>query len=237
MLFNSVDFENFVVVEYIRRPLMPPIRVHGVKIPGRPGIRFTESEMDEGNIEVDVRIIEKDRMQAQLQARHVAGLLYTTEPKKLILRDQPTTYNLAMISGDTDFEKFLHTGFSTLKFNCPDPLSYSLTETVVNNIQGTTITNDGTYPAKGVLTVKPGAVTDLKITLQQTGEYIYIHGPLSKDDTVVINTEEEWVRLNGNLIMTRLDISSDFFALPVGTSRITTSSGTIQIKYRKRWVL
>lgn len=237
MIFNEINFEDYLVVEYIRRPLLPPIEVHGVQIPGRAGQRFTKSELGENIIQVDIRIIEANRAQAQLKARQVAGLLYTTEPKKLILRDQPNTYNMAMISGDTDFEKFLHTGFSTLSFVCKDPASYSLNETVIPNIQSREILNDGTLPSRGILTVQPGNTTNLRIVLQNTGEYIYLKDSFTSSDTIVIDMEEESIRLNGNLIMTRLDANSDFFDVPVGKSTITTTSGAIQLRYRRRWVL
>lgn len=237
MIFNGIDFSDYFVVEYIRRQFLPPIEAVTVEVPGRVGNRFVKSKLDEGVVEVDIRIIEKTRLLAQQKARQMAGLLYTTEPKKLILRDTPDSFNLAILDGDMDFEKFLHTGFTTLTFLCPDPSMYDLTETTIVNVQSKTIVNPGTLPSRGILTVKPGTRTNVKITLQNTGEYIHIEDSFIASDTVVIDMEEESVRKNDILIMDKLDINSDFFEIPTGNSTITTTGGTITVKYRRRWLI
>lgn len=237
MIFNDIDFTPYLKVENIRRDILPPRSIFSKKIPGRIGHGFIKVEMEPRTIEVDVRLIEKNRKAVQEKVRQIAGMLHTTEPKKLILRDEPTRYNIAILSESTDIEKFVNTGFTTLRFLCLDPLFYSIEKNIIQLGQSTTIYNNGTYPSKGIIKIEITEETDhLEVTLLNTGEFLYIDDNFDVGDIVVIDLEKEYVTKNGYSAMPNLYLESDFFELPVGDFEITISNGNGILEFRERWL-
>lgn len=237
MIFNDIDFTPYLKVESIRRDILPPRSIFSKKIPGRLGHRFIKVEMEPRTIEVDVRLIERNRKAVQEKVRQIAGMLHTTEPKKLILRDEPTRYNIAILSESTDIEKFVNTGFATLRFLCLDPLSYSIEKNIIQLGQSTTIYNKGTFNTTGTINININNNTNyLEVLLVETGEKIYIEDNLTTGDKILINLQDEYVKKNDALIMDKLHIISDFFELPVGKFTIKLSSGTGTLEFREVWL-
>lgn len=237
MMFNDIDFTPYLKVENIRRDILPPRSIFSKKIPGRLGHRFIKVEMEPRTIEVDVRLIERNRKAVQEKVRQIAGMLHTTEPKKLILRDEPTRYNIAILSESTDIEKFVNTGFATLRFLCLDPLSYSIEKNIIQLGQSTTIYNKGTFETTGTINININNNTNyLEVLLVETGEKIYIEDNLTTGDKILINLQDEYVKKNDVLIMDKLHIISDFFELPVGKFTIKLSSGTGTLEFREVWL-
>lgn len=236
MIFNGIDFGDYFKVEQIRRNLLPPLINLDTETPGRNGSRFIKNKLGIGKIEVDIRLIEKNRRKVQEKVRLIAGMLYTKEPAKLELRDEVDKYNMAILDGDIALEKNLFTGFATLVFLCHDPLAHSKNLVIEKNVEGTVI-NRGTWETTGILTITISSnANNLKVTLQNTGEYIYLEDSFKTGDVVEINLEEEYVKKNGNLIMDKLYFESDFFDIPVGEFNITSSNGIMDIEFRERWL-
>ena len=69
-----------------------------------------------------------------------------------------------------------------------------------------------------------------KITNLTTGEYVEIAGQsFAGGNQLIIDCDNELVTLNGNNIMKKVTIQSDFFALKPGKNVITsTRAGTIE---------
>ena len=237
MVFNNIDFTSLIKVEQIRRSVLPPQIINSYKIPGKIGNKFSKVDMGTALIEVDIRLIEKTRMNVQDKARELAGLLHATEPKELHLRDEPTRYNLAILSDSTNLEKFLFTGFTTLNFLCVDPLAYSKEKNMIELGPSTTILNSGTYEASGIITVYiNSSVSYLEALLLESGEKVYIGENFVAGEIVIIDLENELVKKNDNLIMNKVHVISDFFKLPVGEFTINLSSGTGILEFRKAWL-
>lgn len=237
MFFNGIDFDAHLKVERIRRDLLPPITIISTKVPTCIGNKFIRVEQGVGKIEVDIRLIEVNRQKVQDKVRMLAGLLHTDEPKKLILRDGPTKYNLAILSDETPVEKLFFTGFTTLVFLCLNPLAYDINSTTISLAASTQINNTGTYEATGTITVNIASIiSNLEVRQIETGENIYIEHTFAAGDVVVIDLEDETVKKNGNLIMTDVHLTSDFFVIPRALSTITLSSGSGTLEYRRRWL-
>lgn len=237
MIFNNVDFNDLLVVESIDRNLLPSLGVVARKVSGKLGYRYFRNEIGTNTVKVNIRIVEENRIKVMEKARKIAGLLMVSEPKKLILRDEPNLYILAIPQGDTPLEKLMYTGAATIEFLCPDPTSYSQTETVESNIGSRELINPGTLHTHGILTVNfnnPAPYT--KLTLLGTGEDIKIEGPFITGDQLVIDLGEEWVRKNGNLVMKDVHIESDFFDIPRGAFTIAVTHGVAELRYRARWI-
>lgn len=219
----------------MRRSLLPPQTNVTKKIGNRSGVRFIRKELEPKLIEVDVTLLEFKPSILREKARLFAEKLYSEKEEKLILLDEPDKYNMATLEGSTPIVEDVMSGEVTLSFICFDPLDISKEKTIVNLSH--TIINNGTYKATGVIKVAiTQAINHLKITLQKTGEYIYLEDDFKKDDEIIVNLEEEFVKKNNDVIMTKLHFSSDFFEIPVGEFDITLSSGEGILEFRERWL-
>lgn len=127
-------------------------------------------------------------------------------------------------------------GLFNLQFRCY-PLKISENKTAIQDIAGKTIINQGTYETTGKIIVNIDKDVDhLKVDLQNTGEFIYLEDDFKEDDEILIDLEDEYVKKNGNLIMDKLYLESDFFDIPVGEFEIKLSSGKGTLEYRERWL-
>lgn len=214
---------------------MPPIDNIRHQVNGKAGALYARNQLEENRIEVDVRLIRNTRQEVQDYVRMIAGKLYSKTPQKLYLRDEPNRFNIGILNGDINFEKNLRTGFATLEFICPDPLAYS-EEKAQAHLENA-VFNNGTYPTRGTIKIKMNKdVEYLKVTLQNTGEYLYLEDDFKKGDEIVIDLIEEWVKKNNYLIMDKLHYESDFFDLPVGEFKVILSDGNGLIEFRNRWL-
>lgn len=236
MIFNDIDFCDYLEVNEIRRNLLPEITTITHKGVRKVGERFIRQELGMRRIEVDVTF-EGLGKEFREKTRLLAGLLYTEEEKKLIFKDEPDKYYKTILSGATDLEEIAYIGEGTLLFLCPDPLAYAVTPKTLTNVGNTNCLNSGTYAATGILTVTLDSTASyLQVKLEETGEYLRIEDSLKSGDEIVIDLENEKVTKNGFSAMTNLALESDFFALPKGTFKVTSSSGVLDIEFTERWL-
>lgn len=230
MIFNDFSFEDLLIVEHIDRSLMPTIFNESRHIPGQIGSRFIKSNAHIGLITVKCRLIEETREKVQETIRIVAGKLYTDKPSKLELRDEPDKYNIAIVTGSTDVEKYLYTGYFEITFECHDPLAYSAEKTQALN---TPFNNDGTRPAKGIITFTASAGEQVLISNgKETLKLIY---PFVGTEVLIVDLDKELITINDNNAMKYLSLDSDFFGIKIGSNAITVD-GVGTIKFSERWI-
>ena len=135
----------------------------------------------------------------------------------------------------TELDEILDTGGTTLRFVSPSPASYGQEQTV--SITVDPITNTGTYPAEGVITVTfDGSASELEVKNVTTGERVYMEHEFVATDVVVIDLHAERVTKNGSSIDADVFLDSDFFEIPVGTFVLTVSDGSGVLVYTDRWL-
>lgn len=235
MIFGNVDLTQYFRIKDIRKSLLPRIDNTITPIPGMPGVKFKKTNLGEGYIYVDIRIKELNKERLNELKRYLASILFTTELKKLILPDESGIYYMAKLDGVTEVDRVITWGDTTLTFLCPNPLGYGESKTF-NLTKSTTLRNLGTYETSGTITAEIVENVDhIEITLQNTGEFIYIGHDFVAGDIVKINFEEEMIYKNGYSIMPDLYLESDFFKLPVGEFRIT-SNVNATLEFTERWL-
>ena len=236
MIFDGNHLCDYLIVNDIRRYLLPPKEAALKRIPGRIGARFIKSKTTEGIIEVDITIIGHNAMQLRDNTRAIASFLNSDGPKALTFTDEPDKYYMAILDADTPLDEIMGISETTLYFTCPDPLAYG-NRISISDIDGKTILNKGTAPAKGVITVNMTATSSfLEITLLNTGEFLYIEDDFNVGDIVVVDLNAEHITKNDYSAMPNLYLESDFFELPVGEFEISVSSGKADIEFRERWL-
>lgn len=234
MIYNGVTFDDFSVIEYVRRKLLPP-RTVNTRNTGGVNSYFVQVTHDVSSIEVDVRVIGKTRTEVLDIYNIMASTLAVNKPMPLYLRDQPGKYNLGILNGGPELHNFLETGFVTLTFDCPDPYLYSEEITKFNDINGVSCLNRGGAPSNGLITIKiPSARASVKVTMPSTMETITITHPFVANDILTIDLESEDVWKNTTTYIPS-DLSSTFFQIPPGFFIITTDAGELELVYRERW--
>ena len=231
MIFNGFDFTDLLVVEYIDRSLMPSISIEGTNIPGKHGVRFKELVMSPTEITVKCRIIGTSRIETQQRIRTIAGKLYTETPARLELRDEPDKYNMAILTGSSDVEKWFATGYMVLTFECADIYAYSKVEKT--QTLNTSFTNEGTYPSTGIIEVQPNIGDTLVIS--NGTKSLTLMNTFNGTETIKVFLEKQLITMNDNNAMYLLTLDSDFFDIPTGSATIT-ATGTGTVTYVERWL-
>lgn len=229
LIFDGKDLSQYVVVEDIRRILVST-KNSFEDFSNKNGSMFLKQKLGSKVIEVDVRLIESVFKKKLNELKDILlDALIVDSPKKLELKDYPDRYENCLLDGDIDFNRFLDTGFITLKFINPDGIFYSKTESK-------TLENKGNLPTpfiiKGTFSTTLVTITDKK-TLHK----ITIDATSKIGHTVEINMQDETVSINGVLSMDRVSLDSDFFYLNKGSNDIEIKGiATLSYSHRARWM-
>lgn len=235
MIFNNIDFGDYIKVERVRDPLLPSIKNITKELSGKHGLLYRKNTLEAKYIEVEIRLIEKNRSKVKEKARTLARLLYTDEPKELRFKEEPDKYYIAILDGNTDLDRFLFTGFAVLTFLATDPIAYGETRKL-DLTTDTTFYNLATAETRATITIPITSNIDhIRIVNQNTGEFIQVEHNFIVGDKIIIDFQNELVTKNGYSIMKDLYLESDFFTIQVGENRITSNViGTLE--YIERWL-
>lgn len=233
MIFNNYDFKDDLVVEEIVRSVMPNVFNSSKYVPGLNGSVFNRSTLSESYITVKCRLIKKKRNDVQVSMRKIAGKLHSPTPEKLKLRDEKDHYNLAIVDGMTEVEKYFNTGYFEITFICHDPFAYTDEKVFPVN---ETFNNVGTFETHSIIEITVGTTDKLVVHVGKLSEAITLIYPFTGTQKIVINSEKQLVTMNGNNAMKFLTLESDFFTIPIGETKVTVNSGTGTVKLKERYL-
>jgi len=234
VIFNDLNLSDYCIIKSIKESILPPISTTRKAIPGRRGTKYIRKELGEKIIEIDIEIPANSFIGRQSIVDLMTPKLYTQDEVELILRGNRKYY--ASLDSETLLESLVFHGATTLVFLATDPLAYGDTKTI-DITSAPTVINGGTYPATGTITVEiTEPISNIDITLQNTGEYIFVAHNFVAGDTILIDLGEEMVYKNGYSIMQDCYLESDFFEIPVGEFEISVSSGNATLEFTERWL-
>lgn len=234
MIFNDFDFTTLLTVEKITRLPIAPINHYESFPKGKDGSWFNTASLSTNRITVQCRIIKKNRVEAQEALRVIAGNLFTREPKRLELRDDPLKHNYAIVERTSNFETFLHTGFFEIDFKCPDPYAYG--DEITKNLNVEFNYNGTISSNKFNLNFVANKTDELIIKSENNNnEMIKIIFPFNGGEQMFIDFENEQIKINDNNAMKYLSLESDFFSLIPGNNKIIVD-GTGTVKFFERYV-
>lgn len=224
-IFNDVDLSNEVVVENIKRTLIPSKNVRNVDIPGMDGSKFMAFDYGVRKITVDIRIVEASYAEAILKQQYLAMILSPRQPKELHLRDMEVldAHNVAVLTSEVDLERKGDTLAGQLEFTCYSPFNYSNTERYsVLTSTPKAIRNEGVEVAvKFNLQFTSAISNDVTISTND-GQNLIFKGPFSAYSTLEYDNFK--VRINGNLMNQKLDfVNSTFIILKTGFTGMSVS--------------
>lgn len=132
---------------------------------------------------------------------------------------------------DADFG--LGAARASLRFQCPDPVIYDLSETTSASITTSgTVTNSGTYPVWPVANVRPSIAGTVRITNSTAGKSLRLSGHTS--GTLYVFDFRSRTILTGGVddAYSILQYPPEWFPLEAGANSITVSGCSIQFFYR-----
>lgn len=183
MIYNNFDFSGYFVDEDIRESILPETVHTATDIPGADGQLFQSARLGTRTIEIDARVIRRNRRELNEVLPLIAQKLYARKPSPLYTRLHNGEYYKALLSGTVDIEKWLGTGGCTLTFIAYDPVRFADGERASSlGYAARDVNILGNYPANPVIEVDiPApcsyvAVLDLTTGLQIRSEYSFKAG-------------------------------------------------------------
>lgn len=196
LIYNGISSQSIKIKARLTSwQASPSLRNSFVSIPGKPGVADFGSDSAERIITVHCNIYPQrnfaalvavlDDMAEWLDPEHGA--------KQVIFDDVPDRYFTARLSEAVDCERLiLSAGTFELRFVCPDPHAYTLTDETytlttagsheVRRLKGNT-DSEPVYLLRGVI---PSG-TSTYISLVTNNEELRIIGPLAANETLVID--------------------------------------------------
>ena len=231
-IFDGNELSRFLSVEDVRRPIMPPVTARTLETNGYEGASLSSVSQGMKSVVVSTRLIRPFEKSIGLnkgfeQARRLlAGYLYRDHLCKLVLPDAPDLYEMAVVDGTLDIEKFVYTRTIDIEFLC-ERVSYGRTVTKQAD-KSLSFSVSGTWPAYSVITVN---YSD-PFTITVDGKAFTTKEKLSNDPTV-IDSKERTVTQNGQPV--KYDIFSDIPVFEPGMHTISCDHPFI-IEWTERWL-
>ena len=236
MIYDGFDFGHYLIIDAIRRPVMPRVDVQSDDLSG-DGSSLLGVRLDSAEIEVDVRLYrpfeEIGRRSGFEEARRMlASRLLRRSPCKLVLPDAPDIYNMAVLDGSTDLERISRNGLGTLTFFCPEAAAYGALGRRACREGSTTVRANvgGNYPTAPVITVT-AQTSNLTVTVD--GATMRALGTVEGADPLVIDCERHVIEKGGETVM--LDVYDSYPSWEPGV-HVVECSYPFSVEWRERWL-
>jgi len=231
----------------------PSLRNSYVTVPGKAGVADFGCDSAERSITVRCGVLPQKNFAALVSV--LDGMVEWLDPlrglRELVLDDVPDRYFMARLSEAVDCDRLLRSaGAFDLKFVCPDPHAYALTdETYTISMVGTheVRRTKGNTDSEPVYLLK-GAIssgTSAYVSLKTNDSELKIVGALSSGETLVIDTGKvtaKVVNAQGETLRNGLPCLQElnFPVLQKGTNTVTVSvTGAtfteLKIQAQSRW--
>lgn len=232
---------------------LPSLRNSFVTIPGRPGVADFGSDSTEKVITVHCNLGPHRNFPALVA--HLDEVADWLNPdyglKQLLMDDAPDRFFTARLNDAVDCERLIRSaGAFELKFVCPDPHAYALTDETftisaagtheVRRVKGNT-DSEPVYLLKGVI----AASSTSYITIQTNGEVLRIIGPLAAGETLIIDTGKvtaKVVNAQNEVLRNGLPLMEELrfpvLMKGINTIKVATSGATfteLKIQAMSRW--
>lgn len=238
MIYDGFDFSDLLKVETpIGRSILPPIEASGDSFSGMPGQSLSAVGMDALELTVPVRIIApfkgdaEQKMGFEHLRRVIAGHLWKSSPRPLVLDDAPDVYYMAVLSGTTELERFRYTGGANLVFLCTDPVAYGK-----RHVKSGAPNEELSVRVGGTWTAFPNFEFDVEgygmpsVTFDGAAFNMYGH---SNGGPVTVNSAERYAEQDGEAVT--VDILSDYPQWEPGVHTVVSST-PFTVEWNDRWL-
>lgn len=135
-----------IKITKVNRNVMPNMKNKTVQISGRNGEVYQQTSYGAKTISIEYQINNRLAKDLTKFRRDLSGLLYYSEPKRLIFSDEPNLYYDAIVTGEQTLDENDENSNGTIIFSVPAGCAFSIGEkSASNNGNGTiTVINEGT---------------------------------------------------------------------------------------------
>lgn len=233
MIYDGFDFKHLLVVENVKRPPLAEIVKDTVTVPGKDGEVVRSVKLGPKTIDVDVRMLapvpgrKNQRFELSRKRKEIDTHLFRRYPCRLVLDDDESIYEMALLDGASDFENLSYTQATTLSWYCPSPASYGRKRS--KSSQGGTmrLNLDGNYQSTPLITIKSSG----NCIVYVDDEPFEIEGDAVGE--VVIDSQSKRVTCNGRTVAR--SIMSDWIELHPGNHEFRCSDPFL-VECRERWL-
>ncbi|MEH6965349.1 distal tail protein Dit [Priestia megaterium] len=148
--YGGVSPPPFFIAEKIEPELLPSITIDSIDVPQKSGSYFINKKYGVRTFSIPFTIVADDDVDVTYKADILSKWLDYDEPQKLVFRDNPSRYYMAIINGNTDYTRSFQLGRGTLEFICYDPHAYGEEQEVTltpQNEEPVSVINDGNMDA------------------------------------------------------------------------------------------
>lgn len=237
MFFNGIELDDYFKILDIRRPILPIVSPNTTNIENGDGSKDSrKSILEEGTIEVDIKLSSDSLVNKRKAIRNLASMLFSRDVKELKFKDELDKHYLAKISGNTDLSEVFLYGRATLSFVAPDPIAFG-EKKVVSISTNANIKVNGTYETKPkfIFNITSGK-TYIQVVNTDSGELVKINHNFIAGNTLTIDFNKKWKTNKNNVVIDEdVTFESDFFHLSPGSNNIVVSSPAT-LEYVERWL-
>lgn len=233
--YDGYDLSKLLVIEReIRRPLL------NVNVLWNDSMQVLDVKNARRSIDVDVALVKKSKDELRLAEMEIVQALKKDGLKKITLDDYPDYHNLAILDGQTNFERFFRVGQSTLSFVTPDDFLRRNAETKQSfSTKSFTVNYAGTKEIQPIMIIS-GLMSDTKITIKhKDGVFELFNLPATLNGSFFeVNHETGEILFAGNLPSNQYHhLRSRWITLYPGANVFTVTAAaalTIEFIYNER---
>ncbi|HHT7112198.1 TPA: distal tail protein Dit [Bacillus cereus] len=233
--FNNERKDFIQIAKGWKRPTWAPLKRNFLSVPGYPGARLLNTQIEMRVLAIPVGIIVPDGSDLEIIKEEIADWLITDQPTELTFDVEPNRTYLAVVDDSFDPDEFVTLGIGTIKFICPMPYKLGKVQTHTFTQSWSTeitsyFTNKGSVEAPALIEMtvkKPSTFLDVwfgKYPLERN--YFRIGYPLTVEETTVQERER---------------VLWDEMASPIGwtpvTGQVEEMKGTGSFKSRDGYAL
>lgn len=234
LVFGGYDVSNDFQQVTVRRCLAPEIDVSYDEPPGISGAIINGVRLGPLEVECVCRLGNFDAYDLAELRHRLAAVLFSTEPRPLVLPDDPDKYHLAVLSGKTDLDRLYVYPEVTLTFFCADPVAYGRARVAEVGDDATRLIAGGTFRALPTVTATPPKTSgSWTVENETTGEYVEVLGGFDGTETVVVDMAAQRTTVDGTARAVSLE--SDYFSIS-GNCELSVSEGEAVVEWRERWL-
>lgn len=189
--FNGIDFSTKnIKVSEIKRPLIAPQKISTTSIEGKAGEIFNRKVSDIFNVDVDFYLFGATPMELIADIRELAGDLDSQVPAKLIFKDEPDKYVMAIVES-TEIEKRGRHAIISISFRCSDPYWYAIQDDIFDyeTVGAKAVVRKGNAESYPIIEIKGTSSTSGKFGIGANGSMLNYTGSLTAGETLVIDSE------------------------------------------------
>lgn len=225
------EFDDIRSIMTVVRPVSPGARVRMQQIAGRAGILYFGKDREPKVISFRIVLRSSSNAELRKSVRDIAAWLDTEDPAPLIFSDEPELKYNAVLVEPIMTEEFAAIGFADVQFLVPSGYA----EKIQVKTTGPIDENEGTEKCPCIIDADMNEnSSSLKITLDQTGEFVQIDYDLVTNDSIMIDTEKHLTTINGLDARAHVTYASDYFRLPVGNFNLSADANiSMTVEFRE----